>query len=94
MVRASTGRRAGTPNGKPAVVLHGGPGSGCTAAVRRMFDPDAYRIVLLDQRGAGRSLPRVDHETSGDSLSGRLPLVGREPPSGGFACIRLILRAS
>ena len=53
----------GNPNGKPAVVLHGGPGSGCTTEMRRMFDPDAYRIVLLDQRGAGRSLPRVDHET-------------------------------
>lgn len=49
----------GNPYGKPAVVLHGGPGSGCTPWVRRLFDPDAYRIVLLDQRGAGRSTPHA-----------------------------------
>lgn len=47
----------GNPDGKPAVVLHGGPGSGCTPWARRLFDPAAYRIVLLDQRGAGRSTP-------------------------------------
>lgn len=47
----------GNPHGKPAVVLHGGPGSGCSPWARRLFDPDAYRIVLLDQRGAGRSTP-------------------------------------
>ena len=49
----------GTPDGKPAVVLNGGPGSGCTAEMRRLFDPSAYRIVLFDQRGAGRSLPHA-----------------------------------
>jgi proline iminopeptidase len=47
----------GNPDGKPALVLHGGPGSGCTPGVRRYFDPDAYRIVLFDQRGCGRSTP-------------------------------------
>src|SRR5437764_12352953 len=47
----------GNPHGRPAVVLHGGPGSGCTPYARRLFDPAAYRIVLLDQRGAGRSTP-------------------------------------
>lgn len=47
----------GNPRGKPAVVLHGGPGSGCAPFFRRYFDPEAYRIVLLDQRGAGRSTP-------------------------------------
>jgi len=47
----------GNPAGKPAVVLHGGPGSGCTPGMRQSFDPDAYRIVLLDQRNCGRSLP-------------------------------------
>lgn len=47
----------GNPQGKPAVVLHGGPGSGCTPFFRRYFDPDAYRVVLLDQRGCGRSTP-------------------------------------
>ncbi|MEU7580574.1 prolyl aminopeptidase [Streptomyces sp. NPDC041068] len=49
----------GNPLGKPAVVLHGGPGSGCTPFFRRYFDPDAYRICLLDQRGAGRSTPHA-----------------------------------
>ncbi|MDN3020970.1 prolyl aminopeptidase [Streptomyces sp. S.PB5] len=47
----------GNPRGKPAVVLHGGPGSGCGPYFRRLFDPAEYRIVLLDQRGAGRSTP-------------------------------------
>jgi proline iminopeptidase len=49
----------GNPEGKPAVMLHGGPGSGCTPGFRRYFDPSAYRIVLLDQRGAGRSTPHA-----------------------------------
>jgi len=49
----------GNPNGRPAVVLHGGPGSGCTTGPRRHFDPDAYRIVLFDQRGCGRSKPHA-----------------------------------
>jgi proline iminopeptidase len=49
----------GNPAGQPAVVLHGGPGSGCTPGLRRYFDPAAYRIVLFDQRGAGRSLPHA-----------------------------------
>ncbi len=47
----------GEPAGKPAVVLHGGPGSGCGPWWRTYFDPAAYRIVLFDQRGCGRSLP-------------------------------------
>lgn len=47
----------GNPDGLPAVVFHGGPGAGCTAAHRRYFDPEAYKIVLFDQRGAGRSTP-------------------------------------
>ncbi|MFC8511873.1 prolyl aminopeptidase [Streptomyces sp. NPDC057257] len=49
----------GNPDGKPAVVLHGGPGSGCSPYFRRLFDPAAYRIVLLDQRGCGRSTPNA-----------------------------------
>ncbi len=53
----------GDPDGTPVLVLHGGPGSGCTAAHRRYFEPSAYRIVLFDQRGAGRSTPRVDATT-------------------------------
>ncbi|MBB3134995.1 proline iminopeptidase [Rhizobium pisi] len=47
----------GNPAGRPALVLHGGPGSGCSTVARRYFDPDAYRIILFDQRNCGRSLP-------------------------------------
>lgn len=49
----------GNPAGKPAIVLHGGPGSGCTPHMRRFFAPAAYRIVLFDQRGCGRSSPHA-----------------------------------
>jgi proline iminopeptidase len=49
----------GNPHGKPAVVLHGGPGSGCTPWHRRLFDPSAYRLVLFDQRNCGRSTPHA-----------------------------------
>ncbi|MBP2341028.1 proline iminopeptidase [Saccharothrix coeruleofusca] len=48
---------SGNPEGKPVVFLHGGPGGGSTPGHRRLFDPAAYRIVLLDQRGCGRSTP-------------------------------------
>jgi proline iminopeptidase len=51
--------QCGNPDGTPAVVLHGGPGSGCTPGHRRWFDPDAYRVVLLDQRNCGRSTPHA-----------------------------------
>jgi proline iminopeptidase len=47
----------GNPTGKPALYLHGGPGSGCSAGQRRFFDPNLYRVVLFDQRGCGRSRP-------------------------------------
>ncbi|RVW10564.1 prolyl aminopeptidase [Prescottella agglutinans] len=47
----------GDPAGTPAVYVHGGPGSGCTPGVRRYFDPNAFRAVLFDQRGCGRSRP-------------------------------------
>lgn len=54
----------GTPDGKPALVVHGGPGSGCTPRHRQYFDPDRYRVVLFDQRGCGRSTPPAsDPET-------------------------------
>jgi proline iminopeptidase len=54
----------GNPRGKPVVVLHGGPGSGCTAWHRRMFDPSAYRVVLFDQRNCGRSTPSASALTT------------------------------
>jgi proline iminopeptidase len=49
----------GNPRGKPAVVFHGGPGSGCSPWFRSFFDPDAYRLVLFDQRNCGRSTPHA-----------------------------------
>jgi proline iminopeptidase len=48
----------GRQDGLPVLFLHGGPGSGCKPYHRSFFDPDRYRIVLPDQRGAGRSLPQ------------------------------------
>jgi len=49
--------QSGNPHGVPVVFLHGGPGAGATPTHRRFFDPARYRIVVFDQRGAGRSLP-------------------------------------
>jgi proline iminopeptidase len=52
--------QCGNPQGKPVVMLHGGPGAGCGARMRRFHDPSRYRIILFDQRGAGRSTPHAD----------------------------------
>jgi proline iminopeptidase len=52
--------QCGNPDGKPVVILHGGPGAGCSAKMRRFHDPARYRIVLFDQRGSGRSTPHAD----------------------------------
>jgi len=49
--------QCGNPEGKPVVVLHGGPGGGCSDYYRQFFDPKVYRAVLFDQRGAGKSTP-------------------------------------
>ena len=49
--------QSGNPQGVPIVFLHGGPGAGATPTHRRFFDPSFYRIIVFDQRGAGRSLP-------------------------------------
>lgn len=55
----------GNPQGKPAVFVHGGPGAGALINDRRFFDPQAYRIVLFDQRGCGRSRPHASlHENT------------------------------
>ena len=50
----------GNPKGKPVIFVHGGPGGGCAPDYRRLFDPTAYRIVLFDQRGCGRSRPHAE----------------------------------
>ena len=52
--------QCGNPDGKPVVLLHGGPGGGCSAKMRRFHDPAKYRIILFDQRGSGRSTPHAD----------------------------------
>ncbi len=50
----------GNPQGLPVLFLHGGPGAGCEPMHRRFFDPERYRIVLFDQRGAGQSTPHAE----------------------------------
>jgi proline iminopeptidase len=60
---------SGNPRGVPVIFLHGGPGAGATPAHRRFFDPSFYRIVILDQRGAGRSLPH------GETIDNTTPLL-------------------
>ena len=52
--------QCGNPQGEPILFLHGGPGAGCSETDRRFFDPKYFRIVLLDQRGSGRSTPVGD----------------------------------
>ena len=51
--------RCGNPKGKSVIVLHGGPGGGCSPVMRRYFDPTKYHIILFDQRGCGRSKPQA-----------------------------------
>ncbi|MDG2155357.1 MAG: prolyl aminopeptidase [Gammaproteobacteria bacterium] len=59
----------GNPQGKPVVFLHGGPGAGINAAARRFFDPKIYRVILFDQRGAGKSRP---HASTDDNTTWKL----------------------
>jgi len=51
--------QSGNPQGKPVVFIHGGPGGGTNAKMRRFFDPKIYRIILFDQRGCGHSIPHA-----------------------------------
>jgi len=53
---------SGNPDGIPVLVVHGGPGGGCEDSYRRFFDAERYRIILMDQRGAGRSQPLAELE--------------------------------
>ena len=59
----------GNPDGKPAVVVHGGPGAGCSEGQRRSFDPERYRAVLFDQRGCGRSTPHASDPATDMSVN-------------------------
>lgn len=56
--------QCGNPAGQPVLVLHGGPGGGCSPAMRRYFDPQTYRVILFDQRGCGRSRPHASVEAN------------------------------
>ncbi len=53
----------GNPKGKPAVYVHGGPGSGATVNARRFFDPETYKIIVFDQRNCGRSRPLLTEKS-------------------------------
>ena len=59
----------GSADGKAAVVVHGGPGSGCGTGSRRYFDPERYRVVLFDQRGCGRSTPHASDPATDMSVN-------------------------
>ena len=63
--------QVGNPRGRPVLFLHGGPGAGAGAVHRRFFDPDFWRVVIFDQRGAGRSRPlgSLEHNTTGDLVA-------------------------
>src|SRR4051812_30145554 len=61
--------QCGDPDGKPALVVHGGPGSGCSAGMRRSVDPERYRVVLFDQRGCGRSVPHASDPAADMSVN-------------------------
>jgi proline iminopeptidase len=52
--------RSGNPKGKPVIALHGGPGGGLSPEMRRFFDPQRYHVVMMDQRGCGRSTPHAE----------------------------------
>ncbi len=61
----------GAPQGVPVICLHGGPGGGCSPTMRRFFDPKVYHIILMDQRGCGKSTPTacVAENTTGDLIA-------------------------
>jgi proline iminopeptidase len=59
----------GNPNGKPAVILHGGPGGGMPRGTRRSFDPERYRIIQFDQRNCGKSVPHASDPAADMNLN-------------------------
>lgn len=67
---------SGNPEGIPVLFIHGGPGGGCGGCDRRFFDPEVYRIILFDQRGAGRSTPHAALEgNSTDQLMADIEVI-------------------
>src|SRR3954466_3231434 len=70
---------SGNPHGRPILFLHGGPGAGATPVHRRFFDPEHWRIVIFDQRGAGRSSPLGEtRDNSPGHILGDIELLRRE----------------
>ena len=70
---------SGNPEGVPVVVMHGGPGLGCGRYLRRFFDSERFRIIMIDQRGAGRSQPLAEtFENSPDLLVQDVEFVRRQ----------------
>lgn len=68
---------SGNPDGVPAIFLHGGPGAGCSPRCRRFFDPKFYKIVILDQRGSGNSVPNAADDLDASLVENNTPaLVG------------------
>ena len=78
--------QCGNPEGDPILFLHGGPGAGCSEQDRCFFDPVHFRIILLDQRGSGRSVP------VGDAWRRQVVAATRAPGNRGLARVRRILR--
>jgi proline iminopeptidase len=67
---------SGEPTGKPAILFHGGPGTGCAPGWRRWFDPERYRLVAFDQRNCGRSTPHASEPDVDLSTNTTLHLIG------------------
>ena len=80
--------QAGNPRGWPVLFLHGGPGAGAGAVHRRFFDPAFWRIVIFDQRGAGRSRPlgRLEDNTTADPGRGYRTFCARISASTACCC--------
>jgi len=86
----------GNPRGKPALIVHGGPGSSCEGSTGRSFNPDRYRIVLFDQRGCGRSTPHASDPSTDMSVNTTEHLLAdmerlREPRYRAVAAIRRLV---
>ena len=69
---------SGNPEGAPCIFLHGGPGAGCSPRCRRFFDPEHYRIVILDQRGSGQSIPNAADDLAGSLVENTTPALVRD----------------
>ena len=87
----------GNPAGKPALVVHGGPGSGCSPRAPQAFDPERYRVVQFDQRGCGRSTPHASDPATDMSVNttehliADMELPARAPRHRALAAVRRVV---